>query len=48
MNGSPFYLFGDWNSRVLDMPDFIEGIDILPEMLLILQTTVKETFSVSF
>ena len=30
-NGSPFYLFGDWNSRVSDMPDFIEGIDILPE-----------------
>ncbi|CAC5406403.1 unnamed protein product [Mytilus coruscus] len=31
LNGSPFYLFGDWNSRVSDMPDFIEGIDILPE-----------------
>ncbi|CAC5398837.1 unnamed protein product [Mytilus coruscus] len=30
-NGSPFYLFGDWNSQVSDMPDFIEGIDILPE-----------------
>ncbi|CAG2231287.1 unnamed protein product [Mytilus edulis] len=30
-NGSPFYLCGDWNSRVADIPDFITGIDNLPE-----------------
>ncbi|VDI64972.1 Hypothetical predicted protein [Mytilus galloprovincialis] len=28
---SPFYLCGDWNSRVTDIPDFITGIDNLPE-----------------
>lgn len=30
-NGSPFYICGDWNSRVADIPDFITGIDFLPE-----------------
>ena len=26
-NGSPFYLCGDWNCRIADIPDFIQGID---------------------
>ncbi|CAG2201678.1 unnamed protein product [Mytilus edulis] len=30
-NGSPFYLCGDWNSRVSDIEDYIQGIDFLPE-----------------
>ena len=30
-NGSPFYICGDWNSRVAVIPDFITGIDFLPE-----------------
>ena len=31
LNGSPFYICGDWNSRVADIPDFITGIGFLPE-----------------
>ncbi|CAC5407386.1 unnamed protein product [Mytilus coruscus] len=30
-NGSPLYLCGDWNSRVSDIEDYIQGIDLLPE-----------------
>ena len=29
--GNMFYLCGDWNSRCSDFPDFIEGVDNLPE-----------------
>lgn len=27
----PFCIFGDFNSRISDLPDSIEGVDILPE-----------------
>ena len=30
-SGNPFYLCGDWNSRVANIEDYIQGIDLLPE-----------------
>ena len=30
-NGNPFYICGDFNSRIGEMEDFIPGVDELPE-----------------
>lgn len=30
-NGKPFYLVGDWNSCFANLPDYIEGIDVLSD-----------------